>query len=158
MTKIVPVMDYASSIWGYKPYFKADTLHNRVVRFFLGVHKCTINPAIQGGMVWTPAQIRRQLNSLRLSKRLITMDNNRLTKCIFLWDLHKCNNNWSKDVKSMFKSINCIATFNAQLLIGFTSSNFITSVCTHLMSIYRERWLNDVSYFECENFVKNEFK
>ena len=86
-TKIVPIMDYASSIWGYKLYSKADTFHNRVIRFFLGVHKCTSNPAIQGDMGWTPPQIRRQLNSLRLWKRLITMDNNRLTKRIFLWDL-----------------------------------------------------------------------
>ena len=144
-TKIVPIMDYASSIWGYKLYSKADTLHNRVIRFFLGVHKCTSNPAIQGDMGWTPPQVRRQLNSLRLWKRLITMDNNRLTKRIFLWDLHKCKNNWSKDVKSIFKSINCTAAFNAQSLIGFTSSNFITSVRSKLMSIYRERWLNDVS-------------
>ena len=95
------------------------------------------------------------------------MDNNRLTKRIFLWDLHKCKNNWSKDVKSIFKAINCTAAFDSQSLVGFTSSNFIVSIRAKLMNIYKDKWLNDVSSqsklsnykllkenFECENYVK----
>ena len=36
---------------------------------------------------------------LRLWKRLICMDNTRLTKKIFVWDYSKCRNNWSHEVK-----------------------------------------------------------
>ena len=68
-TKIV--MDYASSVWGYKLYLKADTLQIRVIRFFLGVQKCTSTPAIQSDMRWVPPQIRQQLNSSRLWTKII---------------------------------------------------------------------------------------
>ena len=44
-SKIVPIMDYASGEGGggAKCFPKSDTLHNRIIRFFLGVHKCTSN-------------------------------------------------------------------------------------------------------------------
>ena len=65
-SKIVPIMDYASGVWGAKCFPKSDTLHNRIIRFFLGVHKCTSNAVIQGDMGWIPPSVCRQLNCLRL--------------------------------------------------------------------------------------------
>jgi hypothetical protein len=89
-----------------------------------------------------------------------------LTKRIFLWDFSKCKNNWSSDIKSIFKSINCADAFQTQSLIGFTSYNFITSVRAKLMNINKDKWLKDISSqsklttykllkenFECENYV-----
>ena len=36
-------MDNCSSVWGFKLYSKPDTIHNRIIKFFLGVNKYTIN-------------------------------------------------------------------------------------------------------------------
>ena len=83
-SKLVPIMDYSSSVWGTKCFPKTDTLHNRIIRFYLGVHKCTSNAVIQGDMGWTPPIVHRQLNCLRLWNRLVKMDENRLTRRIFI--------------------------------------------------------------------------
>ena len=54
-------------------------------------------------MGWLPSRFRRYLNTIRLWNRLIKMDNNCLTKSIFLWDYEssiqlvpKCEGNLSK--------------------------------------------------------------
>ena len=38
---VVPVMDYASGIWGAKKYSKSENVQNRAMRTFLGVGKYT---------------------------------------------------------------------------------------------------------------------
>ena len=78
-SKLVPFMDYCSSVWGFKP----DTIHNRIIKFFLGVNKYTSTPVIHGDVGWDSPLIRRKVNMLGLWKRLICMDNTRLTKQIF---------------------------------------------------------------------------
>ena len=42
---------------------------------------------------------------LRLWNRFVLMDNDRLTKKIFQWDLNICNNNWAADLKNILASI-----------------------------------------------------
>ena len=59
------------------------------MRYFLGVHGFTPVPALNGEMGWLPSRFRRYLNTIRLWNRLIKMDNNCLTKTIFLWDYEK---------------------------------------------------------------------
>ena len=82
-SKLVPIMDYYSSVWGFKIYSKPDTIHNRIIKFFLGVNKYRSTPVIHGDMGWDPPLIRRKVSMLRLWKRLICMDNTRLTQNIF---------------------------------------------------------------------------
>ena len=82
-SKLVPIMDYCSSVWGFKLYSKPDTIHYRIIKFFLGVNKYTSTPVIHEDMGWDPPLIRRKVSILRLWKRLICMDNTRLTKKIF---------------------------------------------------------------------------
>ena len=87
--KLVPIMDYCSSVWGAKCYSKTDTLHNRIIRSFVGVHKCTSNAVIHGDMGWILPHIRCQLNCLRLWNRLLDLDANRITKRIFVYGLYE---------------------------------------------------------------------
>ena len=62
-SKLVPIMDYCSSVWGAKCYSNPDTLHNRIIRYFLGVHKFTSNVVIQGDVGWILPHIRCQLSA-----------------------------------------------------------------------------------------------
>ena len=80
-SKLVPIMDYCSSVCGL--YSKPDTIHNRIIKFFLGVNKYTSTPVIHGDKGWDPPLIRRKVSMVRLWKRAICMDNTRLTKKIF---------------------------------------------------------------------------
>ena len=102
-SKLVPIMDYCSIVLGDKCYSKPDTLHNRIIRYFLGVHKCTSNAVIQGDMGWILPHIRRQLNCLRMWNRLLDLDANRITKRIFIWDYTRNKLNWCRDVNNILR-------------------------------------------------------
>ena len=108
---VVPILDYQSSIWGFKDYNIIDTVQNRAIRYFLGVHRFAPKLAINGDIGWLPAKERRWCNILRYWNRLIQMDNSRLCKKIFLWDYNICRNNWSADVKCIMDKIGLTQRF-----------------------------------------------
>ncbi len=58
-----------------------------------------------GDMGWPTSQIKRQRNMIRCWNRLINMNDNRLTKQVFIYDLSKCNTNWSSEVKRILNAI-----------------------------------------------------
>ena len=80
---VVPVMDYCSSIWGYKKYQQIDNVQNRAMRFYLGVHRYAPIAAISGDLGWVPSQYRRRLNMLKLWNRLVNFNSDRITKLAF---------------------------------------------------------------------------
>ena len=85
---------------------------NRAIRYFLGVHRFTPILAINGDMGWPLSLHRRWINMLRLWNRLIDMDNNRLTKKIFLYDFQKyMNNSWCSEIKFIFDKLGLAAQF-----------------------------------------------
>ena len=53
---VAPVIDYCSGVWGFKQFNKIDTVQNRAIRYFLGVHRFTPLLAINGEMGWTMGQ------------------------------------------------------------------------------------------------------
>ena len=85
---VVPILDYQSSVWGYKDYNDIDALQNRTIRYFLGVHRFAPKLAINGDMGWLPTKERRWFNILRYWNRLVNMDEVRICKKVFLWDYY----------------------------------------------------------------------
>ena len=63
---VIPVMDYASGVWGSKPYDVLERIQYRAIRTFLGVGKTAPIPAITGDMGWTSVHINNQCNVIRL--------------------------------------------------------------------------------------------
>ena len=55
-------------------------LQNRVIRYFMGVHRFTPILALTGDIGWGVSTSRRWVNILRLMNKLIKMNENRLTK------------------------------------------------------------------------------
>ena len=151
-TKLVPIMDYSSSVWGAKCYPKTDTLHNRIIRFYLGVHKCTSNAVIQGDMGWAPPIVRRQVNCLRLWNRLVKLDNSRLTRRIFEWDYLKGRHNWCFEVKNILKTIDFGDKYTRALTDGQSALIPIEDAKNKLMLKYKQKWRNDI---ESQNKLEN---
>ena len=108
---VVPILDYHSSVWGYKYYQSIETVQNRSLRYFLGVHRFAPKLAINGDDGWLPAKERRWSNMLRFWNRLINMDNSRLCKKVFLWDYNICTNNWSAEIKDIMNKLGFIRQF-----------------------------------------------
>ncbi len=49
-----PVINYGAAVWGVRSFSCIDAVHNRAMRFFLGVGKYTPNSALVGEMAWHP--------------------------------------------------------------------------------------------------------
>ena len=129
---------------GAKCYSKPDTLHNRIIRYFLGVHKCTLNAVIQGDMGWILPHIRRQLNCLRLSNRLLDLDANRITKRTFVWDYTINKLNCRRDVNNILKGIDLRHKFEIALTYSHAAKTSVDLAKQLLMEKFRIKWSNDV--------------
>ena len=47
---VVPYLDFCAGVWGSKSYLKCNTIHNRAMRAYLGVHNKSSNLAINGDL------------------------------------------------------------------------------------------------------------
>ena len=103
---VVPVTDYCSGVWGFWNFPKSDIVQNRAIRYYLGVHRFTPTLALSGDMGWTISVHRRWLNIIRLWNHLVDMDDDRLTKKVFVYDFNKnTNSTWCSEVKSILEKI-----------------------------------------------------
>ena len=82
-TGVLSILTYGAEIWGYGEYPKCDTVMNRAMRYFLGVHRFAPTAGVQGDMAWLSLKYRRYIAMLKFWNRLIKMDDSRLTKKIF---------------------------------------------------------------------------
>ena len=111
-TSVVPVMNYASEVWGYKEYNVCEKVQQRAIRYFLGVHSKSPLLSLEGDMGWENLQSRRHINMVKYWNRMVNMSNTRLTKCVFLYDKSVCKNNWSHDIKLLFEELGIEESFS----------------------------------------------
>ncbi len=117
---VVPIVDYRSSVWGYANYDFCVKVQHRAIRYFLGVHPKTPLLGLEGDMGWENCKVRNILDIIRLRNKLIKMNPDRLTKRIFIWDYNLCKN-WYKEVKQIFKLIECQEMFTNKLACNLTT-------------------------------------
>lgn len=75
------------------------------MRFYLGVHKFVPNAALTAEMAWLKPLYSRYLCIIRFWNRLLKMDENRITKRVFIEDYNKCHKNWSHNVKMILSKL-----------------------------------------------------
>ena len=63
---VTPILDYCSGAWGYNALDKIDTVQNRAIRLFLGVHQFAPNKAVTADLGWVSSRSRRHIEILRL--------------------------------------------------------------------------------------------
>ena len=114
---VVPILDYCSSVWGYKHYQTIDNVQYRAIRYFLGVHRFAPKLAITADTGWLPSHYRRWVSMIRYWNRLILFDDNRLTKRIFNMDYRICKNNWCSDLKTVMSNLNLSNHFENKTVI-----------------------------------------
>ncbi len=104
---VAPVTDYGSAIWGHKGYKVLDKVQNRASRFFTGVHKFAPIMGHVGDIGWISNRGRWKVNMLRLWNRLVTMDDSRITKKIFQWDMAEHNVSNKSNFCAQTKQVLC---------------------------------------------------
>ena len=102
---ICPILDYCSETWGFKNYAQIDSIQNKAIRIFLGVHRFAPLAAINGDIGWTNSRTRRHISILRLWNRIVQMEEDRLPRIVLNWDRSFNRNNWSSELKAVLRTI-----------------------------------------------------
>lgn len=135
---VIPVLDYASSIWGFKKFQSIDNIQNRAIRYFMGVHRFAPTLAIYGDTGWIPSQFRRWINMIRFWNRVLSFDEERITKIVFEFDYNRCRNNWCCDLKEVFHILELDNYFESKLMVD------IDLVQSKIHTYYSNYWSNEI--------------
>ena len=117
---VVPILLYGSGVWGYKNFSCCETVQNRAIRAYLGVHRFAPNHAIWGDMGWMSIHNRKHECMIKLWNRFINMNDSRLCKRIFLYDVEMCSGNWSSDIYKLLSEVNMTYSFENSLNVDIT--------------------------------------
>ena len=151
---VAPILDYGSAIWGFGEHESINSVHNRAIRMFLGVHRFAPISAIIGDMGWVPSKIRRYVNMFRFWNRLTMMNDNRLTKKIFQWDKSFSHTNWSFEISQLFNSVSLNNVFDSENYVD------IEEVRNKLLEHHKTQWcIRAQSFPKLRTYTryKNEF-
>ena len=103
-TTILPVLSYASEIWGYKKYDEIEKVQLRFCKYLLGVGNNTTGHAVLGEVGRYPIFITTYTKCIKYWIKLIEMENGCLAKSSYLMLLTQCENcreNWVSYVKDI---------------------------------------------------------
>ncbi|CAG2185243.1 unnamed protein product [Mytilus edulis] len=154
---VIPVMDYASGVWGSKRFDVLERLQYRAIRTFLGVGKTSPIPAITGDMGWTSILVNNQCNIVRLWCRLMKLPDFRISRKVFLWDIDlstRYKNTWFNSVKTILNNsglsalINCTNnhdTISTKYVIESVKTKLIPArIYIFLLGIYEKKILPEI--------------
>ncbi len=114
---VMPILLYASGIWGQGKFKSCENVILRACRFYIGVHRLTPIPGIQGDCGWLDFKSRCNLELVRLYNRFITMDAGRLNRAIFMTDKEINSNNWNSKFSTLLRDFDLIDYWNANRII-----------------------------------------
>ena len=86
---ILPVANYGVAVWGFKECWAPQVLQNKIMRFFLGVHRFAPLPMLWTEMDWVNIGKTRWIEMLRYMNRLATMDESCIPKQILRWEIQE---------------------------------------------------------------------
>ncbi len=84
---VCPILDYWSEVWCFKQFKQIEAIQHKAIRIFLGVHRYAPLLAIDGDKGWSSCDTRRKVAMFRYWNRLIDVDDSRLRKIVFKWDI-----------------------------------------------------------------------
>lgn len=134
---VSPILDYGSEIWGYRKFKEIDSIQNKAIRIYLGVHKFAPLAAINGDMGWSDSNIRRKIAMIRLWNRILKMEPNRLPSKMLMWDLAHTGKTWSSEIKAILTSVDMTEKFHNRETIC------LTDIWTRLHAIHFTEWKNE---------------
>jgi len=155
-TGVAPILDYCSGIWGFQKFGYIDTIQNRAIRFFLGIHRFAPNLAVNGDAGWVSSTTRRRIEMLRFWNRVVDMSDSRLTKKVFMWDYSRrgSKGNWNSDVYKLFVQIEKLDLYHSSAKVDIQAAKRL------LIEHDKIEWYDNIQSVSKLNFYKlfkNEF-
>ena len=116
---VCSVSDYGAEIWGFASKESINKIQLRAARCFLGVPKHATSAGVLAEISWPEPVYRAQIRMIREFFRLTKMENNRLTKQIYLWDKSFSEvlniQTWSSEVRDVLLTHNLGHIFEPQV-------------------------------------------
>ena len=128
------IMNYASGVWGFRHYDSPQVLQNRIMRFYLGVHKFAPVSSTKIEMDWLECRESRWLDMLRFFNRINKMNDNRLPKLIYKWDLGLGLDSWASEIK------NIAATLGLPITLNDKEEYDLSISYNRLLAANRQKW------------------
>lgn len=138
---VTHILDYSSSVWGYRSFQCIDKVQNRTLRYFIGVHLFAPTLSFYGDTGWIPSEYRKWGIILRFWNTLIKMDESILTKKVFDCDYNRSANNWSNDFKNIMAKLGLT---NYYLTKSTVNQNYAN---TPIRQFYSNKWSTDIQTF-----------
>ena len=136
---VLPILMYATAVWGSRSHSCINAVFNRACRFYLGVGKYTPNAAIQGDMGWKTPWQHQWSCIFKNWQRLCSMPDNRLCKRVFLWaDQSRNVKNYAYTVRKFFDSLHLSHLANTDIVL---SRNDIMCLDQAVAMADEEKWL-----------------
>lgn len=124
---------------GSKKIQSIDTIQNRAILYFLGVHRFAPTLSVYGDTGWIPSQYRRWITAIRYWNRVLSFDNERITRNEFEIDYHRCRNNWCSDLKEIFHCLDLDYYFDTRMIVD---TNIVQS---KIHFFYSNFWNSEIS-------------
>jgi len=154
-TGVTPILDYCSGVWGCNKFEKIDSVQNKAIRLYLGVHSFAPNLAIQGDMGWVSSRIRRKVEMVRYWNVLANMNESRIPKKILLWEMQKRGLNWATEIRNVLSDFGKEGNFyNVQTVDLEEFKNFL---CVRDKVTWKNN-VNDVPKLRSYVLFKNEMQ
>ena len=154
-TGVVPILDYCAGVWGFKKFEKIDSVQNKAIRLFLGVHGYAPNLAIQGDMGWVCSHTRRKTEMIRYWNRLLKMEDGRIPKKILRWEMEKRGANWAAEVRNLLDGIGKEGDFYNMQLIDL--NDFKNKICFEDKENWK-KYIGNVPKLRSYILFKNEMQ
>ena len=101
-TLVRTIVEYGAEIWGDERWEDLDILQRDMGKRILGLTESTTNEVVLGELGWWPMKARRDMLRLRYWRKIILMNNERLPKRVYDWELkRKTRNCWTAYTKKI---------------------------------------------------------
>jgi hypothetical protein len=166
-TSIVPILNYASEVWGYMAGLSMQITLNRFCKNILGVKLSTSNAAVAGELGQYPLIIQRKINMLKYWMKMLNGPRNRLRFTMYSYlrdnidkDLPVQCKNWALEVRNILIEIGreYVWDDNSQI-----TDDFISSAKQTLIDLHIAEWLVElqssskyISYVEYKTIFAHE--
>ena len=147
-SQVVPLLLYASEIWGYKSFPQVEQVHLYACKRFLHVRNKTANDVVYGELGRFPLSITSMVRCIRYWIRLLKQPNERYSKKAYnsLLSMHnKGYTTWVTQIKSILYEYG----FEQVWLFGCGSEiAFTKELKTRLISNFYHNWRNHLDTSE----------
>ena len=149
-TLVLPIIEYGSFLWGFKPIAQFSKVQNNLMRSFLGLGRNATIAALLGDMVY-PMYIITQISCVRFFLRLNKMSPNRLNHIIFKESCHladKGYKNWAFSIQELIQKDH---QNHSQFMPTVDCRYSLVNFRDVLISLYTKEWIQEINEIRTES-------